>query len=363
MTELAELLLPIRPDRPAGADVRVLSGDLALERLAELRREPEFDGAPQGEAASADWCAVARECEVFLVQRGKDLQVAVWLAEAWARTRGPQGLRDGLRLVVELCAAYWDSLHPGAEPGGVDLALRARWLGWLASGKGFLRAVHACPLLRSERGPLTWAGRELAELVDRQAGRADQSRHRELLEGGLFGSEEWHSRLREAGPQALAELDAQLAQCEVALQALARAVASRFAGSEEAPQLGPLVERLEQIRAVLPPPGCERPVLAAAAADAALDPAAAECLPAAAPAPAGPAPAALIESREQALRRLAEIGAYFARSEPHSPLAALIARAVRWGSLSFEQLLREVVRNEDALARAWEALGIEPRQS
>jgi predicted component of type VI protein secretion system len=44
-------------------------------------------------------------------------------------------------------------------------------------------------------------------------------------------------------------------------------------------------------------------------------------------------------------------------------LSYLIERAVRWGGMSFEELLRDVVKSNDALAQVWETLGIRPPSS
>ena len=75
------------------------------------------------------------------------------------------------------------------------------------------------------------------------------------------------------------------------------------------------------------------------------------------------APAGPIQSREQALQRLREVADYFRRTEPHSPLSSLIARGVRWGGMSFEDVLRDLARDDDFLGKIWETLGIEPDSS
>jgi type VI secretion system protein ImpA len=54
---------------------------------------------------------------------------------------------------------------------------------------------------------------------------------------------------------------------------------------------------------------------------------------------------------------LREVGEYFKRNEPHSPLSLLIARAARWGDMSFEELVRDLARNAD-LKQIWETLGV-----
>jgi len=64
------------------------------------------------------------------------------------------------------------------------------------------------------------------------------------------------------------------------------------------------------------------------------------------------------QSRADALRRLAAVADYFRRTEPHSPVAYLVQRAVRWGEMPLEEWLRDVIVNEDVLARVHETLGL-----
>jgi len=79
--------------------------------------------------------------------------------------------------------------------------------------------------------------------------------------------------------------------------------------------------------------------------------------PGIAAAPTATAAAGPIATRQEALKRLREIGEFFKRNEPHSPLSLLIARAVRWGDMSFEELVRDLARNAD-LKQIWDTLGV-----
>ena len=54
-----------------------------------------------------------------------------------------------------------------------------------------------------------------------------------------------------------------------------------------------------------------------------------------------------------------EVAEFFRRTEPHSPISYLVERAVRWGHLPLEGLLKEVVKNDDVLNRIWETLGLD----
>jgi type VI secretion system protein ImpA len=355
MAELEALVLPIAGAVPAGANLRLATADQTFERIQTARSEllPEVD--PTGVGRAADWPVVVRECEAALREKAKDLEVAAWLAEAWARTRSFEGLRDGLRLVTALCDAFWDGLHPGLDDGALDLAVRARPLNWLGGSRNMLRSVASCALVPVEgKAPLTLEDLKLAQLFDEKALLPDKRQHQELVARGLFGVQEWRSRLGSAAPERLADLHQSVLDCQAALAALREQVAKRFPDGD-APSLIPLADLLGEVRAQLDAhaPKPEAPTAATETAEAA---------PAAAPSGQASAPAAArgpIASRDEALRALTLAADYFRKHEPHSPIAALVARAVRWGGMPFEAVLREVVQDEGALARVWNTLGLE----
>lgn len=56
--------------------------------------------------------------------------------------------------------------------------------------------------------------------------------------------------------------------------------------------------------------------------------------------------------------RLSEVAEFFRRTEPHSPVSYLVQRAVRWGEMSLEELMRDVVKNPEVLEQIWDTLGI-----
>jgi type VI secretion system protein ImpA len=49
---------------------------------------------------------------------------------------------------------------------------------------------------------------------------------------------------------------------------------------------------------------------------------------------------------------------FLRRTEPHSPVSALLERAVRWGNMSFEDLFRDVVQSHDARGEVGKILGL-----
>ena len=65
-----------------------------------------------------------------------------------------------------------------------------------------------------------------------------------------------------------------------------------------------------------------------------------------------------IRSRSEAIARLEEAARFFSQSEPHSPVAYLVRRAVRWAGMPFEEVLGELVKDDKLVKQIGETLGI-----
>jgi type VI secretion system protein ImpA len=120
MFSIAQLLLPISADRICGED---LSFSSEVDAIAHARTydDPTLD---QGEWVAvlkeADWQFVGSRCAAMIETKTKDLRLAVWLAEAHAKTRGLRGLGDGYAVLSGMCEHYWEGLHPLADDGDYD---------------------------------------------------------------------------------------------------------------------------------------------------------------------------------------------------------------------------------------------------
>src|SRR5215212_36026 len=115
---LEPLLAPISETRPAGEWLR---DDPVFGELRSLREEEDASlpmGVWQRDLKRADWPAVERVAMEALRTRTKDLQVAVWLTEAWIHLYGFAGFGQGLRLIAALCRQFWEELHPPLEEEG-----------------------------------------------------------------------------------------------------------------------------------------------------------------------------------------------------------------------------------------------------
>lgn len=65
-------------------------------------------------------------------------------------------------------------------------------------------------------------------------------------------------------------------------------------------------------------------------------------------------------TRENALEDLNRIAVFFKQTEPHSPIPYLLARAIRWGNMSFSELMNELItKDSQVLAEISKLTGVE----
>ena len=333
MLDIAQLLVPISVAQVCGED---LSFSTEVDTIAHARRhdDPALDQGEWIEALKqADWPYVASHCEKLIRSRSKDLRLAVWLAEAHAKTRHFRGLGDGYALLAGLCERFWEELYP--VPDG-DQEQRIGNLFWLLARSPQL--VREIPLTED-------AGVCLADF--------DAARQRAA---GTGGADEWGNLRTVAGPT-VDELDvrrrrnteafnatllADARYCLQALRAFEQAVDRRLGG--DGPSFTTAREALQQAIDFI---ALLVPAVAAVAADEG------PVAPAALPARAD----GTVVSRQQAIDQLHKVAEYFRRTEPHSPVAYLADKAAAWAAMPLHQWLRAVVKDPNQLAQLDELLG------
>ncbi len=348
MIEFEKLLAPISDESPTGSNLRYVDGDLTFQGIEENRKEEDAALAVEGEGKAANWRMVVRQCEESLAEKSKDLQLVAWLAEGLAHMEGFPGARDGLRLAKEMIETFWDRLHPGFEEGEIILPIRANPLGWLASPRCFPLAIKAIPIATAHAdGPLTWGDYELSERVDEMKVKTDQSEFQRLTESGAVTGEAFKLALSNTPREQLQQTLASVNECAAELENLRKLCDERF--GDDAPLLVPLEQLFADIRDTL------QKVVGAGEEAEAGEEGLGEEVAAGAP---GARIGGPVASRQQALRQLSQVAAFFRETEPHSPISYLVQRAVRWGDMPLEDLLKEVVKSNDALEHIWETLGI-----
>jgi type VI secretion system protein ImpA len=316
----------------SGPDLEYDPEFLALERLLEDAYSERAVG-PDGEAVGPDWRAVAQQAQA-LAGRSQDLRVAATLTRAWLHLDGLVGLARGLALVRSLLVNHWLTVHPQIGAQGDDTGImRITALRSLCDGRTVIAPIRAAPLVRAP-GASPLCARDLEKVYsNRQPGGANAD---------------------------AVQVDAVFNACDVeALRGVYRAAVQAradVAAIEEAftEHLGAAVLQLSDLAAPLERIGAQlAPRLAAceAAREAAEQPVESEnepvpeAAPESPPPPARahtPTPAFAVESRDDVVRELERLCAYYELNEPSSPIPLLLNRAKRLAGMSFIEIIREL---------------------
>ncbi|HEX8609715.1 MAG TPA: type VI secretion system protein TssA [Telluria sp.] len=358
---LDALLAPLADDAPCGPAAR---HDAVFTEIRLLREEDD-PNLPMGQwerpLKRADWAGIEQLCTAMLGTRSKDLQIAVWLVEAWTRQRGFVGLFHGLRLLDTLLRSYWPALHPVIEDDG-DCDARLAPLEWLNASLSATVRVHAALLVPdgAKRVPLTLAEWERMTAQDMAA-----------PEGARR-----HGAGDDDAPLTRADLvaAARQMQLEVAMTGAAVFHSLDYLHSlvgfleeqlgAQAPRLAKLRSALEGAQRVLVQmqPEQEEEVMEQAmeqeqarSQECTLSPAL-HAVPA--PAPAGAVVGANWRNRADAYATLEALADYLTEIEPHSPTPFLLRRAVNWGRMPLPEVIAEIIREEGDLNRLVNVLGI-----
>ena len=357
--DVNELLAPIPGSDPAGSDA---SFSDQFDRIREARRadDPNLaQGEWQTELKVADWREAQSLSEDILLRTSKDLQAAVWLAEAAISRDGLEGARDSFSLLAGLLETYWEGLYPRADDG--DLEERAGKLAWFATYGA--RALQAMRLNDDPQAPLTLAGWIDSREVD-NLGRQNAEAYQGALDEGRINGEAYDARMV-ATPEAM--LMERLVQVQAARDAFTRfSTTSDAKLGRDAPNLAAIDDGLKKIQQIYAKVATAKGIggVAAVADDGAGEQAVASGGVASGGASGGGVALDLgggsLASKQAALRALGEIAGFFRRTEPHSPVAYLLERAIVWADMPLEQFLAELIRDESTLSSIRERVGLPP---
>jgi len=332
----SDLLVPIPGENPSGLDIRYDTKLGAYDKIKEARRHDDdlAQGVWQHDRKSADYALSAKLGQEILAGNSKDLQVAVWVAEAMLHIEGFAGLKQGLDLCYGLLQNFWDTVYPPLED-----ELRSAPLNWL--GTALEIPLKSVPLVR---GTYNWFHYKESRTVgyEEQAKTDKEKKARaKVIADGKLAPEVFDKAFAETPKAFYVQTEKDLDACLASLKALDALGNDKF--GDEAPSFGKLRIALEEVRHTVhmllekkretePDP---IPVAEPAASEIADEAAAQQVSP---PETAGSIGISVITSSEPADRRqavtaIARAAASLRKSDPHSPAPYLLLRGLRWGEL------------------------------
>jgi len=369
--DVARILAPLSADAPCGPSARY---DPVFTEIRLLREEDDPQ-LPMGQwerpLKRADWPAIEARCIDMLGFRFKDLQIAVWLVEAWMRRHGVAGLRQGLRMVDALLRAYWDALHPRIDAADTaqgdddpDLDARLAPLEWLNESLSASLRVHTV-LVCVDAGkatPVTLADWERMTIHEMTPELRD-GRSQPAAEVALTRADVVDGVVR-LQPE-LVWMATALGECQNALAAIVAFLRAQL--GPLAPNLGKLAATIESAQRVVAQ--LHDSVVEALHDDDLVQDAVTSAGDAAGNVSAMPDAAGydaidhgstggqLWRNRTQAYATLAMLADYLTEVEPHSPTPFLIRRAVNWGRMSLPEIIAEIIREEGDVNRVFNVPG------
>lgn len=359
--DIDALIAPLETGDGVGEDLRQdYSPTSVYQRLRDARadaraEERARDSEEDREGGVAEgWRIVRRLATEALSGSTKDFEIAAWLTEALARQDGLAGLSAGARVMSALLANFWDAGFPQPDEDGLET--RSSPLGGLAGGETdgtVMQALRRTTLYRRPSGEVVSLYRYEAALET--AAIADEARRELRYEQGILPLETLETEAR-FDRRGLAGLIADATEARAAWQEFQDQIDARF--GYDAPPTRRVAEVLDRLVEVAQRLGGE--------ADAPAMVGEAETAPAGGDAPVAMAaggfalPAGGPAGREQALKMLEQIAAFFQRTEPHSFLAYTLTDAARRGRMTLPELLSEVLADDGARTAMLTALGIRP---
>ncbi len=337
--DIEALLAPISAENPAGTDVRTDSGAAALyfrmkdARSAAREAERRADTDPDNAVQPPEWRQMVGLGTEILATKSKDLEVAAWLMEAALRVDGFAGLRDALAVADGLVERYWDGLHPVDEEDPAAKVAPLAGLNGTTSDGALIQPLRLAPLTAPGEGPPAGLWHHM---VQRKRGSAAPEAVHLATAVRATSAAEFKEIYHAIGAAAdiFAALTARLDGLCGDTSPPSSTIAATLAEAQEAlREISGISVDLLTGEPVVPP-------AAAPSAPAAQDPATVAPV-----APAGPAPLA---TREDALRELARIAAFFREHEPNSPTAYALQTLIHRARLPLRDLLIELIPDEAA---------------
>jgi type VI secretion system protein ImpA len=359
VVDVEALLAPIEGENPVGPNLQY---EGLHDELREARRAE--DTLEQGdwvrEPKAADWEQVESTAIEALKSRTKDLQVCSWLSEALVKRHGFVGLRDSLAVMRGLHERFWENVWPEIDEG--DLEARANALAWM--DRTLADAIKGVPITKSSGGEsytfLDWGDAQrfniptnLDEMSAEERAKFDELRATAEEENKVTG-EKFRTAKFATSRKFYEEVFRTLNECWTEFQSLDRVMDEKFV--RETPGLGALKKSLEGIRDTVEKIVKEKrelepdPISPGEAGE--------EGLSEAGTGGASGMSSGPVRSRQEALNRLSEVAEYFRRSEPHSPVAYLVQRAIDWGHMPLDLWLENVIKDPGVLASLRDTLGL-----
>ena len=346
------LLAPCENNSPFGEDPRLDSSITSLyfkvkdARSAARSIERATEQGSNTDNDSPDWETVIELSEEIISTKAKDLEVASYLIEGLARTKGFPGIRDGFKLVKNITENFWDGLYPSPDEEGIVTKIGPiNALNGIDSEGVLLQPIRRIPL--TTMGATRYFS--MADWVNVcKLQNLDQDTLEKRIERGAPNPHEFYSTVNDTSPEFYLTLLEDIEECKSILNEMSDLIDKKC--EEVLSQTSSLRNLFEEIITALKSFASEK-IESAQNKNAVQETNSNEesdentGLVSVENQSGG---RAQVRTRDEALKQLKIISDFFLRTEPHSPLSYSISQSVRWGKLSLPELLSELIPDHGA---------------
>ncbi|HPE72173.1 MAG TPA: type VI secretion system protein TssA [Candidatus Competibacter sp.] len=328
--ELEALLSDVAADTPCGEDLEYDPLFAEMEKLAQETPERQY-GDTIIPAEPPDWRGV-KKAALTLLERTRDLRVAVYLARALLQGDGFPGFAEGLALVEGLIERYWDGVYPLLDPDDDnDPTLRINTIVALCDSETTLRDLRETPLVSSRAiGRFSLRDVQVATgVLTPVAGDDEELPTQSRLDAAFQDAD---LEVLQATAEAVADARDRVERIEATL--------TDQVGVTQAPDMSDLTGVLKEVRQVLTEQLQRRGVSATGETEGQ-----GESEDGASSGVAATGQRLVvgdIASREDVIRMLDKICDYFSRYEPSSPVPFLLKRAKNLVTKDFMEIMLDL---------------------
>ncbi len=329
--EIEALLSDIAADTPCGEDLEYDPLFAEMEKLAQETPERQY-GDTIIPAEPPDWRDV-KKAALSLLERTRDLRVAVYLARALLQSDGFPGFAEGLALVEGLIERFWDHVYPQLDPeDDNDPTLRINTIVALCDPETTLPALRETPLVNSRS-----LGRFSLRDVQIVTGALTPVAINEEVE--LPTQAKIDGAFQETGLENLQAIALAVTDAMGRVERI-EAVLTDLVGVTQAPDMSDLTEVLKEVRQVLTEQLQRRGVSSAGETEGQAE--SEDGATSGAAAMGQRLVVGDIASREDVIRMLDKICDYFSRYEPSSPVPFLLKRAKNLVTKDFMEIMLDL---------------------
>jgi type VI secretion system protein ImpA len=321
------LLQPITPEQPCGDNLEDTELLASFDSYRLFGQSNPLDASGDGAPPPPDWTAIrARSNEAL--RKSKDLRLLAHLGAALLRTDGIPAFAATLNVASQWLETNWAKVYPLVDE---DAILRRNALNNFADPMAIVDRLRRVPLVNSrQHGKFSLRDIDIAT-HHLQPGKDDTPVDENQINAAF-----------DAMPlEELTLLHDSVATAVAAVRKIDSTM-REAAGSEATPSFDPLTTPLARMNQMLRTRLASRTGGAEAAAGG--DGSAAET---------GGAPlSGVVKSRQDAIRALDAITAFYRQAEPSSPIPLLLERAKRLVSKDFLEVLADIAPDALGTARA-----------